>query len=398
MPVTDDTDTASRRAHLVAYLSDHDYLIDPRWRAAFAEVPRHRFAPAAFSIDPRTGQPGRLLRADNPADRDTYLDAVYADDAIVTQRADDGRATSSSTQPAVMASMLHALDLHDGDDVLEIGTGTGYNAALLCHRLGDQHVTSIDIDPALVDAARAALAACGYRPRLAAADGLEGFPPAGPYDRIIATCSTQRVPAAWLAQTRPGGLILANLSYGVAPLQVGADGTAAGQFSPQVAGFIEARPADGPRGWTTRQLLDHCATTPHDTATGRAEVFEAIRDDDFDFVWHLVMPGITWCGLAMDTGMVHCFGDAATQSWTQAHQQPDGTITVSSTGPRRLWHELSCVYRWWHHAGHPRHERLGLTITPDGAHTLWIDQPTDPNALPLLNAPKPTSAVDDPSL
>jgi len=57
---------------------------------------------------------------------------------------------SSSTQPSLMSLMLHALDVHAGNRVLEIGTGTGYNAALLCHRLGDANVTSIDVNSELV--------------------------------------------------------------------------------------------------------------------------------------------------------------------------------------------------------------------------------------------------------
>jgi protein-L-isoaspartate O-methyltransferase len=70
------------------------------------------------------------------------------------QRRADGRGqdtgqepASSSSQPSLMVRMLEALDLHDNDRVLEIGTGTGFNAALLCHRLGDRNVYSVDVDP-----------------------------------------------------------------------------------------------------------------------------------------------------------------------------------------------------------------------------------------------------------
>ncbi len=106
--------------------------------------------------------------------------------------------------------MLEALDISLGMSVLEIGTGTGYNAALLCHRLGSACVTSVDIDPALVDAARERLAALGYTPRLAARDGSAGYPPGAPYDRVIATVGVHVIPAAWIGQTREGGRILAN--------------------------------------------------------------------------------------------------------------------------------------------------------------------------------------------
>jgi protein-L-isoaspartate O-methyltransferase len=72
--------------------------------------------------------------------------------------------------------------------LLEIGTGTGYNAALLCHRLGAESVFSVDIGAGLVAAARERLAALGYAPTLVAADGRLGLPGHGPFDRIIATC------------------------------------------------------------------------------------------------------------------------------------------------------------------------------------------------------------------
>src|SRR5690606_10027168 len=69
---------------------------------------------------------------------------------------------------------LQALDAHQGHRVLEVGTGTGYNAALLCHRLGPDNVTSIDIDTGLVDRARERLAAFDYFPHLEATDGAAG--------------------------------------------------------------------------------------------------------------------------------------------------------------------------------------------------------------------------------
>jgi SAM-dependent methyltransferase len=79
--------------------------------------------------------------------------------------------TSSASAPAVVAVMLDRLDVRDGMRVLEIGTGTGYNAALMAHRIGGEHVYSIDIDPTLVAAARQALHGVGLHPTLVAADG-----------------------------------------------------------------------------------------------------------------------------------------------------------------------------------------------------------------------------------
>jgi protein-L-isoaspartate O-methyltransferase len=88
---------------------------------------------------------------------------------------------------------------------------TGYNAALLSHRLGDMNVTSIDIDPALVETARGRLADLGYRPHLSAGDGADGVAGQAPYDRIIATCGIPEVPSAWITQLNTGGLIVADV-------------------------------------------------------------------------------------------------------------------------------------------------------------------------------------------
>lgn len=136
-------------------------------------------------------------------------------DAVVTQ-VDDGAEngpglpTSSSSAPSIMAAMLDALDVRPDQWVLEIGTGTGWNAALLCELVGDaDRVTTVEVDPVLAERARGALEDAGYRTRVVTGDGAAGFPALAPYDRIIATCTVRDIPRAWLAQTRDGGLIVA---------------------------------------------------------------------------------------------------------------------------------------------------------------------------------------------
>ncbi len=142
--------------------------------------------------------------------------------------------------------MLETLDVRDSDRVLEIGTGAGYNAALLCHRLGDRQVYSVDVEPDLVDAARSRLAALGYHPTLVCADGGLGLPEHAPYDRIIATCSVPRVPWSWVGQTKLDGVILADLKVSVVAgnlvrLVRTSDG-AHGPFDPGYAAFMALRP------------------------------------------------------------------------------------------------------------------------------------------------------------
>ncbi|GEB60291.1 methyltransferase domain-containing protein [Streptomyces gardneri] len=232
-------DGARERRALVRRIEADGVLADPAWRAAFAEVPRHLFVPY-FYVSGTSGYE-RLWAGDpDPARRARWLRGAYADTAVAT-RVRDGELVSSASQPSLMALMLHALDVRDGDDVLEIGAGTGYHAALLSHRLGEEHVTTVDLDEEIAESARTHLAAAGYRPAVLAADGARGCPERAPYDRIVATCAVPAVPYPWLAQCRPGALVLAPLSTGLILLRV-RDGThAEGRFLETSAYFVALR-------------------------------------------------------------------------------------------------------------------------------------------------------------
>ena len=140
-------------------------------------------------------------------------EAAYRDDAIVTKRDEAGQPISSSSQPAIMAIMLDQLDLAPGHRVLEIGAGTGYNAALISHIVGPSgQVTSVDIDPELVATAREHLARAGFgEVTVVCADGAGGDPEHAPYDRIIATVGVSDLAPAWLAQAVPQARIVVPL-------------------------------------------------------------------------------------------------------------------------------------------------------------------------------------------
>ncbi|MFD9905560.1 methyltransferase domain-containing protein [Streptomyces sp. NPDC059063] len=248
-PLRDEPDpalAAEARAGLVREIeAGGAFTGDTGWREAFAEVPRHLFVPYYYvSVG---GGYERLWGEDpDPVRRARWLRGAYADAPLAT-RVRDGELVSSSSQPSLMAKMLVELDVGDGAayDVLEIGAGTGYNAGLLAHRLGDEHVTSVDLDPEITESARRHLATAGYRPAVVTGDGAAGCALRAPYDRIIATCTLSSMPRPWLAQCRPGARVLAPLATGLIALTVTDAEHAEGRFLHTPAYFVPLRGGSG---------------------------------------------------------------------------------------------------------------------------------------------------------
>jgi len=138
---------------------------------------------------------------------------AYRNEAIVTRRSAEGQPTSSSSQPTIMAYMLDQLGVAPGQRVLEIGAGTGYNAALLQHLVGAAGtVVTVDLDEGVARQAAEHLDAAGYPGvTVVAGDGAAGYPPGAPYDRVIATVGVSDLAPAWLDQLAPGGRIVVPL-------------------------------------------------------------------------------------------------------------------------------------------------------------------------------------------
>lgn len=221
-----------RRDRFVAALRRAGVFGEDAVARAFAAVPRE-----AFVADGFRAMDGRWVSA---ADED-FLEEVYRNDALVTKLR-DGVPVSSSSQPSLMAIMLAALDLRPGARVLEIGVGTGYNAALLAAMGAD--VVSVDVQPDVVQRAARALARAGSeRVTVVSADGYAGHPPAGPYDRVIVTVGVSGVSPRWLEQLAPDGFVLAPVYHaGAHPVlraYSGPGGTVCG-WGVSGAGFMTA--------------------------------------------------------------------------------------------------------------------------------------------------------------
>jgi protein-L-isoaspartate(D-aspartate) O-methyltransferase len=221
--------------------------------AAFRATPRHRFVDRVFQYHRKQDRWREVITRDpGPAE----LRIVYADHALITHVSPAGRdgpgvPISSSSQPSLMAQMLEDLQLRPGQRVLEIGAGTGYNAALLAHVAGPGRVTSIDVDRNVLSEAWDHLRAYPEREvQLRHADGRHGYDADAPYDRIMVTAATPDLELAWLEQLTEGGVLLAPLvlAPGLAYVVRGGvkDGVYQGQLT-RAAYFMSLR-AEGETG------------------------------------------------------------------------------------------------------------------------------------------------------
>ncbi|GAA2235223.1 methyltransferase domain-containing protein [Kitasatospora cystarginea] len=332
---------------------------------------------------PDGGAPNGFRPAEREKDPERWWSLVNADDVVVTQLddgAEDGPGvpTSSASMPSLVASMLQHLDVRDGCTVLDIGTGTGWTAGLLCARLGSQAVTTVEVDRDVYLQAAKSLAAAGLLPvHQHHGDALLGWPFGAPYDRIHSTAAVQRVPRVWVEQTKPGGVIVTpwGTPYANAALlrlDVGERGQAAhGRFVENVS-FMWMR-AQRPPEMTGPQA----APTSHgasgidpDLALERVHAAFAIglRAPLVRYVhtWDEADPAGTY-RMQLSDGHGSC-ASVRYHDW-------GGDGAVQQAGNRRLWDEITIARLRWQEEGGPELTRYGVTIAADGAQSVWLDEP-----------------------
>ncbi|KES02974.1 hypothetical protein BU52_33015 [Streptomyces toyocaensis] len=164
--------------------------------------------------------PADVERAMRTVPREAFLPGIklenaYTDQAV-TIKDNPGKPLplSCASVPSVVAMMLEQLGAQPGDNVLEIGAGTGYNAALLAELVGRGRVTTVDIDPDVALHARTTLNATGYdRVTVIERDGLLSAPENAPYDKIIATVGVWDIPITWWNQLVDGGRLVLPLRW-----------------------------------------------------------------------------------------------------------------------------------------------------------------------------------------
>ncbi|WP_328499660.1 ATP-grasp peptide maturase system methyltransferase [Streptomyces sp. NBC_00457] len=350
---------------------------DSAWRDALEAVPRELFLDD--TVFRPSGTQWEPVHRHTTGD-DEWLRLVYQDTTWVTQidgtaAADApgplaGRPTSSSTLPSLIVRMLDLARIREDDKVLEIGTGTGYSTAILCHRVGDKNVYSIEYDPHLAAAAADHIHAAGYSPTLITGDGLAGHQDAADYDAIVATCAVRHIPPAWLYQVRDGGTITTTISgwmlaSGLIRLTVHDDGTATGHFAGDQIGYMLARPHERPPRPTYYQ---------HPGNTRPARLDPGLLDDwTGQFLAQLAAPSAE----LMTTGDGVILVDVATGS--QAWTEPAGNgWQVHQHGPLHLWDAVEDALTIWQAAGAPPQSEFGMTVGADGTQRVWLGEPDGP--------------------
>ncbi|MEU8957449.1 hypothetical protein AB0C93_24450 [Streptomyces sp. NPDC048518] len=355
----------------------------PWLRPAFHAVDREAFAPARF-WSPVADSEGLYPVIDRDLDEDVWRRTVWGTHAsLVTQmndgatRVEDGPArgdfSSSISALDIAFEKLHQLDLAPDHRVLHLGTASGYDSALLCERVGPGRLTTLEYDGALSAWGRQNLHAAGYAPTAVCGDGLEGWEPTAPYDRIIATASVRRIPDAWRHQAAEGALIVTpyTTAYGsggaLLKLTVDAEGVATGRFVGS-AFYMLARSHR-----STRHLDPPAEFTRTSSRIDPAELLGGTWGQDF--ILGLTLPDISLTKRGDGETRQVQFWDATGTDVTIVNYhrwwKPDA---VTVYGPRNLWEEVVGAYSRWKHAGGPHYTRYGLTVDDTGTRP-WLDEP-----------------------
>lgn len=322
--------------------------LPPRVVAAFAAVPREAFVRDGFHRrDGTWAGPGS----------DDFLETVYRDDVLVT-KVDGGVPVSSSSQPSLMGMMLAALRLRGGERVLEIGAGTGYNAALL-RALGAE-VTSVEVQEDVAARARAALARAGVPGvRVLTGDGYAGVP-GERFDRVVVTVGVAGLSPHWLAQAGPGPIVAPVEHAGMHPVLSVTDQVARVVCS---AGFMSAA---GPL--VARHRASHPPVVPSDllragSLAGRRRWRPALDPASYRDLWfaagawsrratHALLPGSSRFVAVLREGT------------DVAALLPDGT--VSAAGDPALAAEAFAIMERWDEARRPTMTSWAATLAPCG--------------------------------
>lgn len=393
--------TEDTRAEFLRVLKIRTRLTDPALLAAVTAIPRDEFIGDIYErtnittgrFEPiERGSERWLARMSDPSF--SLVTAISREN-----EAEDGIPRIAATAPVTVARMLELGAFREGERVLQVGTGPGYLAALLAHRLGAGNVTSVDIDEEAISAATATLrklvstGILSGMPRLevANANDFEDRLGGQRFDGIISTVSFERVPPAWLPRINPGGRVVAPLGGAgtaagrVVTLTADHTGHLAGRFAPFMSDIMRDRDLDSAPARTTAPLT----MRPGGTRLTENE----LTDLDFAFFAGLHQPDLRLPVAADSRGLVEIVGrngDYAVASVKVPPGRPLGQ--ARQAGEEDLFKIVEGIHGRWQAQGSPKPHELGLTIDPNGTHKYWVRTPdkvlNTQAASPLAPAPR----------
>ncbi len=365
-------DLQAYRDAMVQDLETQGYVSSEPVKKAFASVPRHLFVHHYY-----VRQPGTLhWDYHEVTDTEAWYQQVYSDTAFVTLVDEVGRTLSSSSQPAVMARRLELLDVEPGQRVLEIGTGSGYNAALLAQLTGNPAlVTTIDIEPEVMPQATQAIEqSVGSGVTIHIGDGSQGYLEYAPYQRIIATASTPTVPLAWAEQLAPGGTLVCILQPGISMcggiLQATKNAEGLSGRLVHKATFMPLHQADFrylPRRTPHLNMkMPVFATFPFDI-----QFFDPsfTWDPDFQFFLYYTIPDLSIVEQTQEGHpMFTIFYEGAQPDCYVSFFEEQGKNHVELKGQHApvFWKRLIQLYTFWVLLGRPSVESYHFTMNQDG--------------------------------
>lgn len=350
---------------------------ESRWYEPLATTPRHVFVPRWWA----RGDEGWELH-DGPSDPEAWMKAAYANRTLVTRvgpaHADDvargatvtgGMPTSSSTLPGLVVAMYRHAMITDSCRVL-VTTGSGYGTALLCSLIGDEQVTSVDVDPHLVKTAGERLDSIGLHPHTTVCDITGPLPEE--YDRIVSTVAVRPIPASWMSALRPGGRLVTTLAGTglIVTADKTEDGGAVGRIEPDPAGFMRTRHG-GDYERPTDTLWEEVKWADGDhVSTSRYPLLYVPDSWEVMSMLGLRLPGIEHRveadGDERTVWMLHADGSWARATACGLLDSP----TVHQGGPQRLWDELERIRHRLNREGALPVYGAQVRITPDGTLTL----------------------------
>ena len=335
---------------------------------AFRTVERHRLLERFYYRDATSR---RTVEHDPAHPHRDHLALIYADTALATRHI-GGMPASSTSQASLVARMLELLGLSEGMKILEVGAGTGYNAALLAEIVGDQRlVVTVDVLEDVVEQTRRLLAGAGYpQIQVLLRDGFEGVPEQAPFDRIVATVGCSDLSPHWAEQLAGDGAMLVPLKQASGhPLVLirKHDGVLRGRMVERT-GFIPVRgPLHIEDLWALGMRVTDPAEAVHEPDPGprfsarRPDEPMEITDDETDFLFFLGLHDRRACHGPRGPGL---------------SDGPDGWAALAPDGiwwwkEESLARELDRCYREWEARGGPALGDYQISFVP-------ADQQGDP--------------------